>query len=119
MNYLFIIVNHMVKYNTAQLDQIFSALSDQTRRGIVVNLTRQTLSAQELATPYEMSLPAVSKHLKVLERAKLVHRQIKGRTHLFSLNIKTLQKASDWLTFHQHFWQQNLSQLEDYLKTNK
>jgi len=109
----------MVKYNTAQLDQIFSALSDKTRRGIIVNLTRKTLSAQELAAPYEMSLPAISKHLKVLETAKLVRRQIKGRTHLFSLDIKTIQKASDWLTFHQHFWQQNLSKLEDYLTTNK
>lgn len=109
----------MVKYNTAQLDLIYSALSDQTRRGIIVNLTSRTLTAQELAAPYDMSLPAISKHLKVLEKAKLVRRQIKGRTHHFSLDIKTLQKASDWLTFHQQFWQQNLSNLEDFLKTNK
>ncbi|MCZ6803258.1 MAG: metalloregulator ArsR/SmtB family transcription factor [Proteobacteria bacterium] len=108
----------MVKYNTAQLNQIYSALSDQTRRGIIVSLTNQTQSAQKLAAPYEMSLPAISKHLKVLEKAKLVRREIKGRTHLFSLDVKTLQKASDWLIFHQQFWQQSLSKLEGFLKTN-
>lgn len=109
----------MVKYNSAELDLVFSALSDQTRRGIIKNLTKQKRTAQELAAPFSISLPAVSKHLKVLERAGLIRREIRGRTHVFSLDIKSLQKASAWLKFHQDYWEQSLAKMEDFLINDK
>jgi DNA-binding transcriptional ArsR family regulator len=105
----------MVKYNSTQLNSIFSALSDETRRGIVASLTKESLSAQQLAAPYSMSLPAISKHLKVLEKANLVEREIKGRQHIFSLNVKTMASASEWLEQHQKFWHQSLAKLDSYL----
>ncbi len=105
----------MVKYNTEQLNRVFSALSDETRRGIIASLTRESLSAQELAAPYSISLPAISKHLKVLEKADLLQREVQGRQHIFSLNVKTLASASDWLEHHQKFWYQSLAKLDKYL----
>ena len=105
----------MVKYNSQHLNAVFSALSDETRRGIVASLTKKSLSAQELAAPYDMSLPAISKHLKVLEKAELVERDVQGRKHIFSLNVSTLAQASDWLEQHQKFWHQSLSKLDSYL----
>lgn len=109
----------MVKYNSNQLSAVFSALSDETRRGIIASLAKQTLSAQELAAPYSMSLPAISKHLKVLENADLVHREIKGRQHIFSLNVNSLVSANEWLEHHQQFWQKSLAKLDTYLKETK
>ena len=105
----------MVKYNTEQLNRVFSALSDETRRGIIASLTRESLSAQELAAPYSISLPAISKHLKVLEKADLLQREVQGRQHIFSLNVQTLASASDWLEHHQKFWYQSLAKLDKYL----
>ena len=109
----------MVKYNSAELDLVFSALSDQTRRGIVKGLTEKKRTAQELAAPFSISLPAISKHLKVLERAQLIRREIKGRTHVFSLEIESLEKASAWLKFHQEYWEQSLTKMEILLTNHK
>ena len=106
----------MVKYNSEQLNNVFSALSDETRRGIIASLTNESLSAQELAAPYSISLPAISKHLKVLERAGLLCRDVQGRQHIFTLNVKTLACASEWLDHHQTFWEQSLGKLDKYLK---
>ena len=105
----------MVKYSAAQLDLIFFALSDSTRREIIKNLTRKTRTAQEIARPFDVSLPAISKHLKVLEKAQLVERKIEGRTHFFTLNAKSMEKASKWLEFQQEFWIQSLAKMEKLL----
>ena len=109
----------MVKYNSTQLDAVFSALSDETRRGIIASLTDKSLSAQELAAPYSISLPAISKHLKVLEKADLLKREVQGRQHIFSLNVKTLSCASDWLEYHQQFWQKSMANLDNFLIKKK
>lgn len=109
----------MVKYNSNQLNAIFSALSDETRRGIIASLTKESLSAQELAAPYSMSLPAISKHLKVLEKADLLQREVKGRQHIFSLNVESLARATEWLEQHQQFWHKSLTKLDTYLTKKK
>jgi DNA-binding transcriptional ArsR family regulator len=113
-----IILNRMVK-QTQKLDNLFYALSDKTRRGIIAQLSHKQLMARELAKPYPMSLPAISKHLRILEKARLIDRTIQGRTHLFRLNHNALKSASEWIVLHQKFWQESLAKLELFLKNNK
>lgn len=86
----------MVKYRT--LDGTFGALSDPTRRGIIMHLTGGETSVGELALPYQMSLPAVSKHLRVLEEAGLIFRYRKGRVHYCRLATHPLGEIDTWLT---------------------
>ena len=98
------------------LDQTFAALADPTRRTILARLASGEASVGELAAPFEMSLPAISKHLKVLERAGLISR---GRTAQFRpcrLEPRALKAASDWLEPYRIFWEQSLDHLEHYLK---
>ena len=109
----------MVNYISPHLDSVFLALSDPTRRGMIHSLTGGRRTARELAAPFTISLPAVSKHLKILERARLIQRKIIGRTHIFSLDAKSLNHAAAWLAGHQRFWEQNLHKLDRYLKEEK
>jgi DNA-binding transcriptional ArsR family regulator len=106
----------MVKYNSSKLDSVFSALADKTRRGIVADLSRGTASASELAAPHQMSLPAISKHLKILERANLIQREIQGRTHEFRLQSEQLNLATSWIEDQQVFWEMSLMKLENFLQ---
>lgn len=95
------------------LDRTFHALGDGTRRQILAVLANQgPASASELQAPFELSQPTISKHLKVLETAGLVLRQVEGRVHRFSLNPAPLQEVEDWVARHQTFWQGSLSRLE-------
>jgi len=110
------IVNRMVKYNSTELDTIFSALSDKTRRGIIADLSQGTAKAAELAAPHQMSLPAISKHLKILERANLIQREVQGRSHKFSLNSDQLNAATSWIEDQQVFWEMNLMKLKKFLE---
>ncbi|WP_455375635.1 ArsR/SmtB family transcription factor [Kaarinaea lacus] len=105
----------MVKYNNELLDATFGALSDPTRRAILARLSRGEAQVSELAEPFGMSLPAVSKHLRVLEKAKLITRQIDGRVHRLRINPKPLQSAQNWIEHYEKFWKQQLSSLETYL----
>ena len=98
-----------------QLDQVFHALADPTRRRLMAQLARGEATVSELAAPFDMSLPAVSKHLVVLERAGLLSRRIDGRTHYCSLRPEPLEGASDWITFYRTFWQQRLDRLAQWL----
>ena len=94
------------------LDEIFHALSDSTRREMIRMMVEKERTITELAAPFEMSLAAVSKHVKVLERAKVVHRSVNGRTHTCSLNGDMLAKASEWLRVYERYWTQRFDLLE-------
>jgi DNA-binding transcriptional ArsR family regulator len=99
------IFNHMVEYNSEYLDKLFGALSDATRRAMVNRLSQGPATVTELAGPLDMSLNAVSKHLKVLERAGLVGREIQGRTHRLFLIPGPLSDAQQWIGFYRRFWE--------------
>jgi DNA-binding transcriptional ArsR family regulator len=108
----------MVKYNTSnmRLDSTFSALSDSTRRGILTYLISGEATVKELAKPFRMSLPAISKHLKVLERAGLIKRSIDAQWRPCRINAVPLKEANGWLEHYRRFWEESFNRLDDYLK---
>lgn len=106
----------MVNLQTAELDSIFYALADPTRRQILKMVGEQTRSITELAEPFRMTLAAVSKHIKVLERAKLVKRTKQGRVHHCELDAAPLAKAEECIRFYQNFWNERLDHLALYLE---
>lgn len=97
------------------LDLVFKALGDQTRRELLAQLTDGPAMVTELAKPFDMSLPAVGKHLRVLEKAGLVARTIKGRVHRCELKPLPLKNAGDWLSHYEKFWVQTLDALGGYI----
>jgi DNA-binding transcriptional ArsR family regulator len=109
------IVNRMVKHSKGDLDATFSALSDPTRRAILARLALGETTVGELAAPYEMSLPAVSKHLRVLERAGLLARQKSGRVHRCGFITATMKDAAAWIEHYRRFWGAQLDSLESSL----
>lgn len=106
----------MVKYSGPALDATFGALADATRRGILARLARGEASVSELAAPYQMSLPAVSKHLRVLEGARLIVRHKDGRVHRCRLAAKPMKKASAWIAQYRQFWEGQFDALTQYLE---
>jgi len=106
----------MVNYLSAVLDATFAALSDPTRRGILARLAKGEMSVCELAAPYEMSLPAVSKHLRVLESAGLIARQKDGRVHHCRFVADPMKDAAEWIERYRRFWEQQLDALALYLE---
>lgn len=98
------------------LTATFSALSDPTRREILTRLRRGELSVGELAEPLEMSWPAVTKHLKVLEAAGLLERRREGRRHVVRLNAAPMKQAGEWMEFYREFWEKSLDRLAEYLE---
>jgi DNA-binding transcriptional ArsR family regulator len=110
----------MVKYCSKTLDRTFAALADPTRRRILAHLARGDRCVTDLARPHDMSLPAVSKHLRVLEKAGLLRRRRYGRVHSIQLNAEPLKKAARWVEDYRKFWEGSLDRLAAYLeKTNK
>jgi DNA-binding transcriptional ArsR family regulator len=110
----------MVKYPFSNLDRTFAALADPTRRRILAHLARGDKRVTHLARPYPMSLPAVSKHLRVLEKAGLLRRRRYGRVHEMRLEAKPLQQAAQWVEEYRKFWEGSLDRLAAYLeKTTK
>ena len=99
-----------------QLSMTFSALADPTRRAILSRLARGETSVLELAEPFEMSLPAVSKHLKVLEHAGLITRGREAQWRPCKLKAEPLKAVDGWLEHYRHFWDEPLDRLEDYLR---
>ncbi len=97
------------------LSQTFAALADPTRRAILARLSAGETSVTELAEPFDMSLPAVSKHLKVLERAGLVARTREAQWRPCRLEAGPLKDANDWLEHYRRFWEQSFDRLESYL----
>jgi DNA-binding transcriptional ArsR family regulator len=108
--------NQMVELQPAELDAVFHALADPTRRAMLRRLTGGARSVTDLATPYAMSLAAASKHVKALERAGLVRREVKGRTHLCRLAPAPLAAADDWIGFYRRFWSERLEALDAVLQ---
>jgi len=106
----------MVKYNQDKLSTVFQALADPTRRSILENIAKKSITVLEIAKPFKMSLPAVSKHLKVLESAGLIKRNKVGRTHYFEVIIKPIENADEWIKAYQIYWKERLVALEKYLK---
>jgi DNA-binding transcriptional ArsR family regulator len=107
----------MVNYSV-ELNNTFSALSDPTRRAIISKLAKGDMPIMELASPFDMSLPAVSKHIRVLEKGGLLIRRKQGRVHYCRLNAKPLRDAAKWLAFYQQFWDAKLDSLANFLEEN-
>ncbi|NJN59344.1 MAG: winged helix-turn-helix transcriptional regulator [Leptolyngbyaceae cyanobacterium SL_5_9] len=101
--------------STDQLSITFAALADPTRRAILAHLAHGEASVTELAKPFEMSLPAISKHLKVLERARLVTRGREAQWRPCQLNAAPLKDVEHWLDQYRQFWQASFDRLDDYL----
>ncbi|HUQ70650.1 MAG TPA: metalloregulator ArsR/SmtB family transcription factor [Planctomycetaceae bacterium] len=100
-----------------QLSATFSALADPTRRAILSRLSRGESSVTELAKPFQMTLPAVTKHLKVLQRAGLITQGRQAQWRPCRLDAKPLQEVADWVAQYRQFWEDRLDRLEDYLQT--
>ncbi|MBP9854481.1 MAG: winged helix-turn-helix transcriptional regulator [Candidatus Omnitrophica bacterium] len=110
----------MVKYYKDELSHVFYALADPNRREILHLVAKALRKASELAKRFDMSFPAVSKHVRILEEAGFVRRNIVGREHQIIHQKKSLQKADQWIQEHRKFWEESLDRLETYLKaTNK
>jgi DNA-binding transcriptional ArsR family regulator len=105
----------MVEHQSAQLDEIFGALADPTRRAILARLTKGDALVTEIAEPFDISLAAVSKHVRVLERAGLVHRTVVGREHRCALSPRPLRAAADWVEHYRAFWETRLDALEQFV----
>ncbi len=98
------------------LDLIFHALGDESRRGMLAKLASEgACTASELGRPFDSAQPTISKHIKVLERAGLVRREIDGRVHRFHLNRWPLDEAEDWIKQHKQFWESTLERLEGFV----
>jgi DNA-binding transcriptional ArsR family regulator len=98
------------------LSTTFAALADPTRRAILAKLSKGEASVNELAGPFKMSLPAVSKHLKVLEKAGLISRSREAQWRPCRLMAEPLKEASDWIDRYRDFWEQSFDRLDEYLK---
>jgi DNA-binding transcriptional ArsR family regulator len=107
----------MTTMPTDRLSNTFAALSDPTRRAILARLALGETSVSELAEPFAMSLPAVSKHLKVLERAGLITRGRDAQMRPCKIEARALKEADDWLEEYRRLWEQRLDRLDDYLQT--
>jgi DNA-binding transcriptional ArsR family regulator len=105
----------MVNLSSGALDRTFSAVADPTRRAMLQRLAHGEASVKELAAPFDMSLPAISKHVTVLERAGLLRRRKVGRIQLCQLVGQPLGEAASWLMAYQRFWESKLDALEDFL----
>ncbi len=102
-----------------QLDQLFQALADPTRRSVLKRLSRGPTSTLDLARPFDMALPSFTQHLRVLEGVGLVKSNKLGRVRTFELAPERLRAAEDWLTDNRKLWERRLDQLDTYLLTMK
>jgi DNA-binding transcriptional ArsR family regulator len=112
-------INRMVKGAHAPLDAVFAALADPTRREILARLAEGESSVTRLAEPFDISLPAVSRHLKVLEGAGLLAREKDGRVHRIRMVPDSMLDALEWMAHHGRFWEEQLDSLEAFLRAPK
>ena len=108
----------MVEHDSHALDTIFHALGDATRRAMLGDLAVRERTVGELAQPFAMSLAAASKHIKVLEAAGLIRRDVRGRTHMCSLDPTPLMSADQWIGVYRRFWTDRLDTLEQLLRAD-
>jgi DNA-binding transcriptional ArsR family regulator len=106
----------MVESTTSQLDAVFHALGDPTRRRMLAQLAEGERTVGQLAEPFSISLAAASKHVKALENAGLIRREIRGRTHVCRLEPGPLASAHEWLAFYERFWTDRLNLLDRLLR---
>ena len=104
---------------TARLDAVFAALADPTRRAIIERLSRSEARVTEVAEPFQMSLNAVSKHIRVLEASGVVERHRKGRDHILSINARSLDEVDSWIVRMRRYWEERLDAMEDLLRELK
>ena len=102
-----------------RLDLVFGAISNETRRSILSRLREDSLTITELSRAYKMSLNAVSKHVKSLEKAGLIRRRINGREHFCQLETASFNEAMDWMSYYSEFWRDRMEFLEEHLKNRK
>lgn len=102
--------------NSDSLSLTFAALADPTRRDILARLSEGETSVGDLAAPHEMSAPAISRHLKVLENAGLIERRIDAQWRRCRMKPEALQAASNWITFYRDFWQERFNALDEFLE---
>ena len=114
-----LIFNDMVEQQLPGLDAVFHALGDPTRRQMLRDLSAGERTVSQLAQPYAMSLAAASKHIKALEGAGLIRREIRGRSHICRLDATPLSSANEWLRFYESFWNSRLDELERLLRGGK
>ena len=110
------IFNIMVKYKSETLDSVFSALADPIRRAILARLATGQSSVSELAEPFDISLPAVSRHLRVLRNAGLITPHKDGRVRRCTLDAAPLKAGSDWIESYRQFWESQFDSLAEYLQ---
>jgi DNA-binding transcriptional ArsR family regulator len=108
----------MVEFQTSQLDTLFHALGDGTRRQMLATLADGERSVGQLAEPFSISLAAASKHIKALEHAGLVRREVRGRIHMCRLEAAPLAHAQEWLRHYERFWNNRLDVLEHLLRVD-
>ena len=106
----------MVELQTDDLTPVFHALGDATRRRMLGELAQGARTVGQLAEPFAMSLAAASKHIKVLEKAGLIQREVRGRSHICRLDPGPLASAHDWLSFYERFWTGRLDALDRLLR---
>ena len=106
----------MVELRAPELSHIFHALSDSTRRRMLLELSSGERTVSQLAEPFTISLAAASKHIKVLESAGLIRREVRGRAHLCRLDPRPLESAHEWLSFYERFWTARLDILDRLLR---
>lgn len=111
--------NNMVELNPPQLNVVFHALGDATRRQMLRYLVDDERTVGQLAEPFAISLAAASKHIKALENAGLIRREVRGRTHYCRLEPGPLAGAHEWLSFYERFWRSRLDVLEKLLRQDK
>jgi DNA-binding transcriptional ArsR family regulator len=108
----------MVEY-TLNLDTIFNSLADPTRRDILEQVSRRSLTIGEIAQAYDLTFAAVSKHIKVLEKARLINKHKRGREHVVELTPQALAPAMEYLEMYRQMWERRLDALEIFLKETK
>lgn len=106
----------MVEQHASPLDTVFHALGDATRRRMLADLARGERTVSQLAEPFAISLAAASKHIKVLEKAGMIRREVRGRTHLCRLDPGPLAGAHEWLKHYERFWTSRLDALDRLLR---
>ncbi|MEP6833904.1 MAG: metalloregulator ArsR/SmtB family transcription factor [Gemmatimonas sp.] len=109
----------MGEYNSAQLDAVFGAVSDATRRAILAQLATGSARVTDVASAFPISLNSVSKHVRMLERAGLVERTILGRDHVLSLNADAMKAADEWMTYYRKFWTDRLDALDKMIQRKR
>ncbi len=109
----------MVNLSQNRLDSIFGALSDSTRRAILARLSQSPATVSELAKPFSSSLPAITKHLNVLESSGLITRKAQGRQRVCEVNTETLSAAAAWIDRYSKFWTERLDALEQLINSEQ